>query len=69
MRGTGIVLQRDLGEIRETNAFRIIVIVFAVITIGAAVGASVALSRAEWLGEEEARPLLELIMGLNKVGL
>ena len=54
MRGTSIVLQRDLRELLRTNAFRIVVLTFAVITIGIAVGTSVALSRAE----------LESIIGL-----
>jgi len=59
-----IVLRRDLRELLRTNAFRIVVIVSAVITIGGAVGASIALGRQEWLGVEAAKPLLELIMGL-----
>ena len=40
------------------------VIISAVITIGGAVGASIALSRQEWLRAEAAKPLLGLIMGL-----
>lgn len=59
-----IVFQRDFRELRQTNAFLIIVIVFAVITITAAVSVSIVLSRQEWLGEEAARPMLELIIGL-----
>ena len=59
-----IVLRRDLRELRRTNAFRIMVLTFAVITIGIAVGTSVALSKAEWLGVEAAKPMLELVIGL-----
>lgn len=59
-----IVLQRDSRELRQTKAFRIMVIISAVITAGIAVGASIALSRAEWLGAESAKPMLEFIMGL-----
>lgn len=64
MRRMSIVLQRDSRELRQTKAFRIMVIVFAVVTTGTAVVASIALSRAEWLGVEAARPVLLLIMGL-----
>lgn len=60
----GIVLQRDFREICRTNAFRILVIVSAVITIGASAGVSAALGRQPWLGEETARPLLDMIIGL-----
>ena len=64
MTGTSTVLRRDLRELRRTNAFRILVLTFAVITIGIAVGASIALGRQEWLRAEAASPLLELIIGL-----
>lgn len=64
MRRMSIVFQRDFRELRQTNAFLIMVIVFAVITITAAVSVSIVLSRQEWLGEEAARPMLELIIGL-----
>ena len=40
------------------------VIVFAVITVGAAVAISIALNGAEWVGQEAAKPMLELIVGL-----
>jgi ABC-type transport system involved in multi-copper enzyme maturation permease subunit len=59
-----IVLRRDFQELRRTNAFRILVLTSAVITIGIAVGTSIALSKIEWLGVEAAKPMLELIMGL-----
>jgi len=64
LRRMSIVLRRDLRELQQTNAFRIMVIIFAVITVGGAVGASIALSRQEWLRAEAAKPLLGLIMGL-----
>lgn len=59
-----IILQRDFRELRQTNAFRIMVIISTVITIAATVGVSIFLSRQEWLGEEAARPILDLIIGL-----
>ncbi|MCJ7727757.1 MAG: ABC transporter permease [Actinobacteria bacterium] len=59
-----IVFQRDFRELRQTSAFLIIVIVFTMITIIAAVVVNIVLSRQEWLGKVEARPMLELIMGL-----
>jgi ABC-2 type transport system permease protein len=59
-----IVLRRDFQELRRTNAFRILVLTSAAITIGIAVGTSIALSKIEWLGIEAAKPMLELIMGL-----
>jgi len=59
-----IVLQRDFREICQTNAFRIIIIVSIIVTIGASVGVSVALGRQPWLGEESAKPLLDMIIGL-----
>lgn len=59
-----IVLRRDFQELRRTNAFRILILTSAVITIGIAVGTSIALSKIEWLGVEAAKPMLELIMGL-----
>jgi len=64
LRRMSIVFHRDFRELRQTNAFLIIVIVFTVITITSAVIISIALNRQEWLGEEAARPMLELIMGL-----
>ena len=68
MSGMGTVLQRDLKDLRRTNAFRIVAIVFTVLTIGAAVGASIGLNRWEWLGQappEITNPMLEFIMGLT----
>ncbi len=59
-----IIFRRDFRELTQTNAFRIMVIVAIVITIAAAAGISIVLSRQGWLGEEIARPLLELILSL-----
>jgi len=66
MTGMGAVLQRDLKDLLRTNAFRIVAIVFTVLTIGAAVGASIGLSRWEFLEQQPAaitKPALEFIMG------
>jgi ABC-2 type transport system permease protein len=59
-----IILRRDFKELRQTNAFRIMVIMSAVITIACAVGVSIALGKQAWLREEAARPIVELIIGL-----
>ena len=63
----GLVLRRDLKDLRQTNAFLIIVIISGVVTIGTAAGTSIALGKWGWLGEEatwdEAKTVLELIMG------
>ena len=59
-----IIIRRDFRELRQTNAFRILIIVATAITVAAAVGIGYALSRQAWLGDEAARPLLELIISL-----
>ena len=64
MRRMSIVFHRDFKELRQTNAFLIIVIVSIVITITAAVVASITLKNQEWLELKAARPMLELIMSL-----
>lgn len=64
MQGISIVLQRDFHELRQTAAFRIMLIVSAAVTIAGAAGIGIALSRQEWLGDESAVPVLELIMSL-----
>ena len=64
MKNIGIILRRDFQELSQTNAFRIMVWVTVVITVGASAGISIALGKQVWLGEEAARPILELIMGL-----
>jgi ABC-type Na+ efflux pump permease subunit len=59
-----LVLHRDYREMRSTGAFRIMVAIVAVITVGASVGISIALRLQAWFGEPEARPVLDLIVGL-----
>ncbi len=58
------ILDRDFREIRQANAFRILVIIAAILTLAAAAGLCLILSRQIWLGGEAARPYLELILGL-----
>lgn len=64
MRKTGIIFKRDFRELKQTNTFLIISIIFAVITIAIAVSVSIILSRQDWIGQKEAEPVLELIIGL-----
>jgi ABC-type transport system involved in multi-copper enzyme maturation permease subunit len=64
LRKVNVVFQRDFKELRRTNVFLIVIIVIAVITIAASVIINVALSNQEWLRQKEARPMLELIIGL-----
>jgi len=64
LKNMSVILQRDFRELRQTNAFRIMVIVAGVIAVAGVAGISIALSRQPLLGEETARPLLELMMGL-----
>jgi ABC-type Na+ efflux pump permease subunit len=59
-----LVLRRDYHEMRSTGAFRIMLAVVAVITVGASIGISIALRLQSWFGEPEARLVLDLIMGL-----
>jgi ABC-2 type transport system permease protein len=58
------ILDRDFREIRQTNAFRILVIVAGALSIAAVAGLSIALVRQAWLEEAAARPWLELIISL-----
>jgi ABC-2 type transport system permease protein len=60
----GIIIKRDYRELRQSTAFRIILIVAGFITLAAAVGISIGLGRQSWLGASEARPLLELFIGM-----
>lgn len=64
MRKISIIFKRDLRELRQTNTFLIISIVFSVITIAIAITASIMLNKQEWVGEKAAEPILELIIGL-----
>ena len=66
MKGMLVVLRSDVGDILHSKAFLIVAIIIGVITVGAAVGVPLALNW--WLDKglawEEAKPLLELFMGL-----
>ena len=64
MRSISIILDRDFRELRQSNAFRIIVIVSVLITIAAATAISIVLGRQEWIGEAAAAPGLDLITSL-----
>jgi ABC-type Na+ efflux pump permease subunit len=61
-----VVLRSDVGDILRSRGFLIVAIIIGVITVGAAVGVPIALNR--WLATgpawDEAKPLLELFMGL-----
>jgi len=59
-----IILIRDVREKLKSMAFLIICIISSLITIAASVATSVILSRKPWVGMAEARPILELIIGL-----
>ncbi len=66
MKGMLVVLQNDVGDILPSRGFLIVVIIIGVITLGTAVGVPIALNSwlASGLAWEEAKPLLELFMGL-----
>ncbi len=64
MKKTGIIFKRDFRELRQTNTFLIISIVFSVVTIAIAASVSIVLSKKEWIGQKAAEPMLELIIGL-----
>jgi hypothetical protein len=59
-----IVFQRDFKELRQTSAFRVMVIISVVITAAASIAVSIILGRQEWLAQEAARPILVLILGI-----
>jgi hypothetical protein len=59
-----LVIKRDYREMAATTAFRIMLIVAAVITVAAAVGIIIALRLQEWYGAVEALPVVEIIIGL-----
>jgi ABC-2 type transport system permease protein len=66
MTGMGAVLQRDLKDLLRTKAFRIGAIAVIAVTIGGAIGASIAFNRWEFLEQQPAeitKPVLELILG------
>jgi ABC-type transport system involved in multi-copper enzyme maturation permease subunit len=64
LKKTGIIFKRDFRELRQTNTFLIISIVFSVVTIAIAASVSIVLSKKEWIGQKAAEPILELIIGL-----
>jgi ABC-type transport system involved in multi-copper enzyme maturation permease subunit len=65
LRRINIVFNRDFREYRRTSSFLIIVIIFTLITITAAVLTNILLARQEWLQiRMVALPILELIIGL-----
>jgi ABC-2 type transport system permease protein len=65
LRRITIVFNRDFREQRQTSSFLIILIVFTIITITAAVLTNIILGRQEWLQiKTVALPILELIIGL-----
>jgi ABC-type transport system involved in multi-copper enzyme maturation permease subunit len=59
-----IVFYRDFRELRQTNAFLIISILFAAITFIASIIIIITLRSQAWVGKENAKPMLELIIGL-----
>ena len=65
MKGMPVVLQSDVGDILHSRGFLIVAIIIGVITVGTAIGVPISLHK--WftgLAWEEAKPLLELFMGL-----
>jgi hypothetical protein len=59
-----IVFQTDFRVLRNTAAFRTLVIISAVVAIGGSIAAGIILGRQEWLREDFARPLIEMILGI-----
>jgi ABC-2 type transport system permease protein len=66
MKGMLVVLQNDVRDILRSKAFLIVLVIIGVLIVGMAVGIPIALH--SWLAKgpawEEAKPLLELFMGL-----
>jgi len=66
MKGMLVVLRNDVGDILHSKSFLIVAIVIGVLIVGTAVGVPIALNW--WLATgpawDEAKPLLELFMGL-----
>jgi len=66
MKGMLVVLRNDVRDILHSKGFLIVAIIIGVLTVGMAVGVPIALNW--WLATgpawEEAKPLLELFMGL-----
>jgi ABC-2 type transport system permease protein len=57
-------MKRDYRELRNTAAFRVMLIVAAAVMVAATVGISIALSRQSWLGDPATQPLLGLFISL-----
>jgi len=64
LRRISIVFHRDFKELRQTNTFLIISILFAIITVAASAIIIIALRRQISSGKVLAGPILELIIGL-----
>ena len=66
MKGMLVVLQSDVGDILHSRGFLIVAVIIGVLAVGTAVGVPIALNGwlATGLAWEEAKPLLELFMGL-----
>lgn len=64
MKRISIVFHRDFRELRQTNAFLIVSILFAAITFIASIIIVIALRSQEWAGKETAKPMFELIIGI-----
>jgi hypothetical protein len=64
MRRTVIVLKKEYREIRQSTAFRILLIIAAAVTLAASGGISIALNLQSWLGDATATPLLGLFVSL-----
>ena len=57
-------MKRDYQELRQTAAFRIMLIISVAVMLAATAGISIALSRQSWLKEPAGQPLLELFISL-----
>lgn len=64
MKKISIVFHRDFKELRQSSAFLIISIIFAIITVAASAIIAVVLTKQEFLTTVEAKPVFELIIGL-----
>jgi ABC-type transport system involved in multi-copper enzyme maturation permease subunit len=61
---TNIIFKRDLREFIKTNSFIAVAIIFAVITVAAALITTILLNRQEWLSSPAAYPILKIIISL-----
>jgi len=66
MKGMLVVLQNDVRDILHSKGFLLVAVIMGIITVGTAVGLPIALNwwLAKGVAWEEAKPLLELFMGL-----